>query len=209
MPGRKLALYEQCSTAASDFLERLGGHGRIRNAKAHPGVRVKKVPFLAFATLLGLSLQGAAQAQAPDEPPGNTVSWTVSVQPANAVKQGSRLTLTLQGTVQDGWHVYALRQLPAGPTPLRVTLDANDVAAADGAPSGSVPAKIRDPSFGLDTEYYAHPFTLTLPLRLGSHLAAGRQSISVSVRFQTCNGRVCQPPKTVHLSAPVDVQADG
>jgi hypothetical protein len=28
----------------------------------------------------------------------------------------------------------------------------------------------------------------------------------VSVRFQTCNGRICQPPRTVHLSATVNLQ---
>jgi hypothetical protein len=46
---------------------------------------------------------------------------------------------------------------------------------------------------------------VTLPLQLAAHAAGGSQQIPVSVRFQTCNDRICQPPKTVHLSAAVSV----
>jgi hypothetical protein len=164
--------------------------------------------------LLGLSLQGAASAQTPDQGFGNptgreTVSWTVSTPAAGAVKPGSRLALTLHGAVQDGWHVYALKQLPDGPTPLRVALDPTDVAMANGAPTGSPTTKLHDPAFDLDTEFYTRDFTVTVPVRVGSHLAAGRQLIPVSVRFQTCNGGICQPPKTVRLSAAVNVRAGG
>jgi hypothetical protein len=160
--------------------------------------------------LLGLALAGAASAQAPAGPPkAETVSWTLTAPPAGAVKPGSRLVLTLRGAVQDGWHVYGLRQLPLGPTPLRITLDPGDIAAADGAPVGSRAVRTHDPSFDLDTEFYAKPFTVSVPVRVGLRLAPGRQSIPVNVRFQTCNGQICQPPKTVRLSAPITVQADG
>jgi thiol:disulfide interchange protein DsbD len=163
-----------------------------------------------LTALAGLALHGAALAQTPDQAfglGGDTVSWTV--QPADNVKQGSRLAITLRGAVQEGWHVYALKQLPEGPTPLRVTLDPGAVATADGAPVGSAPSKIHDPAFDLETQFYAKAFTVTVPVRIGSHLAAGKQLIPVNVRFQTCNGRICQPPKTVRLSAPVTVRAEG
>jgi hypothetical protein len=158
-----------------------------------------RLPAFAAAMFV-LSLP--ALAQAPDEAArGETVSWTASVGPDGKVKQGAHLTLTLHGKILEGWHVYALQQLPEGPTPLRVTVDANDVATADGAPAGSPATTVHDPAFNLDTQFYAKDFTVTVPVRLGSHPVTGR--IPVSVRFQTCNGRVCQPPKAVHLSAPV------
>ncbi len=155
--------------------------------------------------LLSLALPVAAPAQTADE----TVTWTLAAQSPDAVKPGSRVVLNLRGAVLDGWHVYALTQLPGGPTPLRVALDPNEVATADGAPSGSPSTKSHDPSFDLDTQYYSKTFTVTAPVRLGSHLAAGRQSIPVSVRYQTCTAQICHPPKTVHLSATVNVKADG
>ena len=155
-------------------------------------VRVVSALFL-------LLFQGAALAQgAPD-----TVTWTA--QPAAAAKPGDKLKLTLTGAVQPGWHVYGLKQAPEGPTPLLVTVDANSVAAADGAVAGTPAIKFRDPAFGLDTQYYETDFSVTVPVRLKPGLAAGAQIIPVAVRFQTCNGRICQPPKTVHLNAPVNL----
>jgi len=138
---------------------------------------------------------------------GATVVWTVS--PPVAVKPGARASLVLHGAVREGWHVYALKQQDNGPTPLRVALDVNDIAAAAGAPLGSVPKVEHDRAFNLDTPLYTRDFTVTLPVRLKPHVAAGRQAIPVSVRFQTCNGQTCEPPKTLHLSAAVDVAAGG
>src|SRR3954468_19933216 len=89
---------------------------------------------LAAATLLAGVAMAPVFAQTPVSPwggQGDTVAWTVAAK-SGAVRPGGRVILTLQGQVQDGWHVYALNQLPAGPTPLRVTLDDNDVAKADG-----------------------------------------------------------------------------
>jgi hypothetical protein len=159
------------------------------------------------SALFFLLLGGAATAQPNDPARGDTVSWTV--QPATVTGKNDRLTLTLAGSVQPGWHVYGLKQSPEGPTPLLVTLEANTVAAADGVVAGSPAIKFRDPAFGLDTHYYESAFTLTVPVRLKKNLAAGPQAIPVSVRFQTCNGRICQPPKTVHLSASINLPAGG
>src|ERR1700739_2936942 len=104
--------------------------------------------------LLALDVPVSAQTAAPAA--AQTVNWTVTADPAEAVKQGGRFTLTLHGEVADGWHVYALKQLPNGPTPLRVTLDQNDVATASGAPLGSPATKIHDQGFNLDTLFFSH-----------------------------------------------------
>ena len=160
----------------------------------------------ACALLLGLALPGAGSAQAP---PGPTVSWTVAASPTAAVKRGGRLLLTLRGEVLEGWHVYGLKQSPDGPTPLLVTLEPSDVATPDGPPIGSPPVKRHDPSFNLETQFYSAPFTVTVPVRIGPHVPAGARVVPVSVRFQTCNGQICQPPKTAHLSAAITVAAEG
>jgi hypothetical protein len=160
------------------------------------------VAGILLSSLFGF--QGAAFAQS-SAAQGDTVTWTV--QSSDVSK--SKATLTLNGAVRDGWHVYSLKQLPEGPIPLLVTLDANEAAKADGAPAGSTPKKIHDPAFGLDTQFYESAFTVTVPVRLVAHVAGGQQAIPLSVRFQTCNGRVCQPPKTVHLSASINLPAGG
>jgi len=147
---------------------------------------------------------GAVSAQTPDP----TVEWTAAVASTAPAKRGAKATLELSAEVQEGWHVYALVQEPGGPTPLRVTLETNPVAELAGKPSGSEPEKTHDPRFNLDTQFYTHSFALRVPVQLKQQAGAGTQQIPVSVRFQTCSERECQPPKTVRLSVPVDVVPD-
>src|SRR5579862_8635555 len=139
------------------------------------------------STFLLLGSLQAVSAQPADPAAAETVTWTASVDGARAVKPDDALTVTLHAQVKDGWHVYALKQLPDGPTPLRITLDANTVAAASGEPSGSPATKVHDPAFNLDTPLYSKAFTATLPVKIAAHAASGKQILPVSVRFQTCN----------------------
>lgn len=155
-------------------------------------------------SFIALSLHGAALAQGPRT---DDVSWTASA-PASDVRPGSQVKVTLQGAVTEGWHVYGLEQLPGGPIPLLVKLGASTAASADGAPTASPTIKYHDPAFDLETQYYAKPFTLTVPVRVASGLSAGPQQIPVSVRFQTCTGQTCRPPRTVNLSATINVKAE-
>ncbi len=165
---------------------------------------------LTTGAVLGLAPTGAGRAHAETQgAPVETVAWTVSAPTAGALKPGSRLAITVHGAVLQGWHVYALTQPLDGPTPLRVAVDANQVVTADGEPSGSEPLKVHDSAFDQDTQFYAHDFTVTVPVRLASRLAAGVHRIPLSVRFQTCDGQICKPPKSVSLTAAIAVQAEG
>jgi hypothetical protein len=157
--------------------------------------------LIRVAILCGVGACGVTVAQVTDP----TVEWVASWTASAALKQGGRATLELSGEVQDGWHVYALTQRPGGPTALRVTIDENPVAALAGTPSGTTPERKHDPSFELDTQFYTHSFAVLVPVSVKPQADAGRQVIPVSVRFQTCSARECQPPKTIHLSVPVDV----
>jgi thiol:disulfide interchange protein DsbD len=163
---------------------------------------------LLAALFLGICLHGASAQTADDPARAETVSWTIEA-PADAVRPGGRLALTVKGAVLDGWHVYGLKQLAAGPTPLRVKLEANDVAAEAGTIKASAATKVHDRAFDLTVEYYSKDFTLTVPARVAAKAAGGPQQIPVSVRFQTCNDRICQPPKTLRLSVPVTVRTEG
>lgn len=153
--------------------------------------------------LLGLISGGVFAAQALAQAPGagQTVVWSVA--PVSLAPGAGRAVVQLRGAVRDGWHVYALKQHENGPTPLRVAVEPNLVAQPAGAAAGSAPLVARDAAFNLDTAYYAGNFTISLPVRIKAGAQAGRQSIPISVRFQTCNGQTCQPPKTLHLTADV------
>ena len=172
---------------------------------AAPGLSAALSLVLSLGATVILSGSQIARADAPVQSDDGRVQWAAALGSPAAVKGGDAATLELSGTIKDGWHVYALTQLAGGPTALRVTVDDNQVALAAGDPSGTPPHKHHDPSFGLETKFYTHAFTIRVPVQLKPQPGNGRQTIPVSVRFQSCSDRECQPPTTVHLVVPVDV----
>ena len=135
----------------------------------------------------------AALAQTPDPRVDWSASWS------------NPTTLELSGRVEDGWHVYSLTQRPGGPIPLRISIDDNPTASLAGPPSGSRPETRQDPSFNLQTEFYTSAFSVQVPIHFKSGAGSGSKLIPVSIRFQTCSIRECKPPKTIHLSVPIEV----
>jgi thiol:disulfide interchange protein DsbD len=170
----------------------------VPRLRAHrPGV----LRLSALWLIVGFPCAGFSQSS------DDTVRWSARVTRAPATVGANDATLELSGSAKEGWHVYAFSQLPGGPTALRVTVDDDKFARISGAPAGTPPATIHDPSFGLETHFYTHAFLVQLPLRLEAH-AADEKQVPISVRFQTCNDRECQPPRTIQLAAPVDTRAD-
>jgi DsbC/DsbD-like thiol-disulfide interchange protein len=139
------------------------------------------------------------------QPLNPTVHWEASLLESRALGPGSTAALAVSAQIESGWHVYALTQAPGGPTALQVTVDQNPVLESAGKPSGPAPETRHDPSFDLDTAYYAHEFALQIPVVVKQAPGLGRQWIPISVRFQSCSDRECRPPTTVHLRVPIDL----
>ena len=155
---------------------------------------------------LALSAATIAQAQGgPSNAASETVSW--SVDPIAAPGKTGRAIVNVHGSIREGWHIYGFKQAATGPTPLVVSIEQNAVATAAGPASGSAPVVALDPAFGFVTPHYVRNFSLTVPVRLRARLTPGRQVVPLSIRYQSCDGRVCLPPKTVHLTVPIAVPA--
>ena len=172
---------------------------RMKRLRRSLGRQIQ-LALLLSPTVFGLAL-------ADGDNPDDAVHWSASVNSPAALTHGSTVTVDIVGEVGEGWHVYGPVQHSGGPTPLRVTLDTTEVAAAAGPLSGAAAEKVHDTHFGFDTQLYVHPFTVHLPVKLGEQLPAGKQLIPVSVRFQACSDRECLLPRTVRLSVPIDVAA--
>lgn len=158
--------------------------------------------------LVCLALSGATIAQAqggPANAASETVAW--SVDPVAAPGKTGRATLSVRGAIREGWHIYGFKQQASGPTPLVVSIDQNAVATAAGPVAASAPIVALDTAFGFVTPHYVRTVSLTVPVRLRSHLPPGRQVVPLSIRYQSCDGRVCLPPRTIHLTVPITVPA--
>jgi Disulphide bond corrector protein DsbC len=162
-----------------------------------------------LALVLASTLCTLSFAQSPDQAvQERTVQWTAAVIRPTTASNNDEASLELSAQVLAGWHVYALTQPSGGPTALRVTIDQNDFVRVAGAPTGTKPRSRHDPSFDLETQIYTHSFAVHMPLRLLQARATGRGEIPVSVRFQSCSDRECRPPRTVHLSVPIELLSD-
>jgi thiol:disulfide interchange protein DsbD len=159
------------------------------------------IKFIGIAICFAITLTVFA-AQTPAQ---NPVSLTMSVKPAKA-KAGDKLTAHITASITGGWHIYSVNQGAGGPIPTRITI-ADGVIKGAGAVRGSAAKREMDTNFGIITETYSGSASFSVPLVVDSSAQPGTQTVQASVRYQVCNDTTCLPPKTVKVSAPVEIVA--
>jgi len=151
--------------------------------------------FLAAIALAALMAAGA-----PDP-----VVWQIANANAKAVKAGARFNIKLAAKIQETWHLYSLKPMSEGPIPTRIWLAEGqpfELVARIQAPD---PEKLQDPSFGMEVEQYEGEADFTLPLKVAAGAPAGPQTLIVNASYQTCNNKICLPPKTVKVQVAVTI----
>jgi thiol:disulfide interchange protein DsbD len=135
----------------------------------------------------------------------NNVKWSLSLEPASAAP-GSKVLARLDGRIDPGWHLYSMSSAGAIPTTIKVVPNA---AVEKVRVFQAPPKKAYDPTFQLDTETYEGSAVFLLELKLKPDAVAGASEVSAEVRFQTCNDKVCIPPRrrTVNATLTIDPAA--
>jgi thiol:disulfide interchange protein DsbD len=146
------------------------------------------------ALLLGLAATAFAA-----EP----VAWTVQDAPARPVKAGARFTAKVVAKIQPGWHIYGLKPAADGPIPTRLWVAEGQPAALASPVTGTEPQTLQDASFNMEVQLYEGEPQFTLPLKLAAAAPAGALKIVVNASYQSCDNKICLPPKTVKLEVPV------
>lgn len=152
-------------------------------------------------TLLCAVLVAASLGAATPDP----VAWTAAGAPAKPVKPGARFTLKLVARVQEGWHLYGMRPMADGPIPTRIWLPEGQPFELTGSIQAAEPETVQDPSFGMEVELYEGEAAFTLPVRVAAAAPAGARKIVVNASYQSCNNKICLPPKTVKVEAAVTI----
>ncbi|MGH9594261.1 MAG: protein-disulfide reductase DsbD N-terminal domain-containing protein [Bryobacteraceae bacterium] len=153
-----------------------------------------KIWPLTFAFLL---LAGAMEAQ-------NPVTWSLSNPPKKTLKPGEGLTLRLEASVESGWHLYALDQPDGGPISTEIGL-AGGARFDLGPVRASKPVEIFDPNFNMRVRFYTDKASFQLPLKVKMDAPPGDTNVVVETRYQSCNDRICLPPKKVTVEVPVSI----
>jgi thiol:disulfide interchange protein len=131
------------------------------------------------------------------------VQWTLSFQSKSAAP-GSHVLGKLTGTIDPGWHVYSMTTPPGGPNPTTAKI-ADNPAVASFRIYQSKPERKLDPSFGIDTETFSGQYVLLFDIELANNAAAGPADITANVRYQSCNDRICLPPRKKSASASLTI----
>jgi hypothetical protein len=154
---------------------------------------MKKRTFAALLAALTLS------AAAPDP-----VAWKLQAGPDKPVKAGAQFTVKVVAAIQEGWHMYGLKPVADGPIPTRIWLPEGQPFQLAGRIQAPPAQTLQDPSFGMEVELYEGEASFTLPVKAGAG-AAGSKTLVVSASYQSCNDKMCLPPKTVKVEVPVAV----
>ena len=153
---------------------------------------IKAVAVLAIAL--------AAQEQAP-----TPIRW--SAQPrAKDVVAGGAIMVQATAEIDEGWHLYALDSVEAGPIPTQFsagpadafTLEKHDIEKEE-------PKRALDPNFSVETGYYEGSATFGLPIAVAGELKGGERRLEVTVRFQACTTRICLRPQTATMKLNVKI----
>ncbi|MBK8464380.1 MAG: thioredoxin family protein [Chloracidobacterium sp.] len=155
---------------------------------------MRKFVFLFLPFLLAIS----AAAQSP-------AKWSLASDSKPAqLKSGDKIKVILKAEIESGWHLYALEQPEGGPIATTIKATEGIPFEIDGKIDSQKPTVKEDPLFtGMDgkalvTKFFADNASFSVPLKITSDMAS--DAVSLDVRFQVCNDRFCQPPKTVRVS---------
>jgi thiol:disulfide interchange protein DsbD len=135
--------------------------------------------------------------------PADPVAWRLQNAPATPVKPGGRFNVKLQAAVQEGWHLYSLKPIADGPLPTRIWIAEGQPFSLAGAVQAPEPQVIQDATFGMEVELYEGEAVFALPVKVASGAAPGAQRLVVSASYQSCNNKICLPPKTVKVEVQV------
>ncbi len=140
-----------------------------------------------IATALGLLAQ---------ENP-NPIQWTI--------EQGKRskdtVTVRVTAKIADTWHLYSIAQPPGGPIATRIWIPEDQPFKMTGEIRGPKPESSYDSNFSMDVASYQGEAEFQFPVK---PITTSKQTLHVRASYQTCNDRLCLPPKTVTLELEID-----
>jgi thiol:disulfide interchange protein DsbD len=156
---------------------------------------------LISAAVIAANLAATLMAAAADP-----VAWKLQNEAKSPVKAGAKFQVKLMAKVQDGWHLYSLKPMTEGPIATRIWIADGQGFSLDGSVKAPDPQVVQDPTLGMEVELYEGETVFTIPVKISAGTAAGPHTLVVSAAYQSCNDKICLPPKTVKVELPVTVQ---
>jgi len=131
---------------------------------------------------------------------------TASVTPA-AVKPGQKATLTVNVQVAPGYHIYTNKPGDEYVIPTQISLmGGSPTGVALGGPIYPASnASIPSPQGKGHIAGYSGGVAVKVPLTVAASAKPGTTVLTGTLRAQACNDKMCLPPVSLFISAPVNV----
>lgn len=133
----------------------------------------------------------------------NPVTWEALLS-KKEVTAGSTVRLQVIGTIEERWKVYALDS-PRPSLGLSLKLNPLSPLTQQGDWTQRGVKEMFDPNFEINVRYWAQKAEVNTVLQIPPDAPAQAYPISGELRFQTCDDRVCLPPKKVPFSVVLNV----
>lgn len=128
---------------------------------------------------------------------------TVSAPLRTSAKRGGEMTLKLTIKLKDGYHVNSNKPAEDYLIPLRLTWDKGPFEPLETV----YPApRLENYSFSAKpVSVFSGAFEVTARFRVAPSAPTGITALSGKLRYQACTDKMCLPPRTVDVKAPVEV----
>lgn len=151
-----------------------------------------------FVMLVILMLASTVHAQEP-------ANFSVSVAP-EVVRIGETVTVWIDVTLSDDWHIYSATTPEGGPYPSEFNLSGNGFKRV-GPVIQPPPIKEHDPNFDMVVEYYNKSVRFGLRARVLDGAMVGGATLAGEVTYMLCNATSCLPPETYVFEVPMKIEA--
>jgi len=115
-------------------------------------------------------------------------NWTLTAEPASA-PAGSTVRIRAAVHIEPGWHLYSASSAAGLPAHFEVSPESLQRVLQQ------PPKRAFDAVQGAETETYEGDTAFLLEVKVRAGAPAGKEDITVDVRYQTCNDKTCVPGK--------------
>lgn len=159
---------------------------------------MKILKTLQMGIILAMLSPFFVSAQIPDP-----VSFRFSDVP-DEVKAGDVFNIIIDADIEEKWHLYSILNDPdAGPFPTKISANSSNFVIAGTIEESQAEVQF-DPNFEAELGLHSHSARFIIPVAVKTSFQ-GNQDLDIQFFYQTCDDRLCLPPKKKSVIVPVSV----
>jgi thiol:disulfide interchange protein DsbD len=138
--------------------------------------------------------------------PENVIAFDARFDPS-AARPGEHTRLLVTAAIAKGWHIYSL--VPQGefaPPPTAMSIADKAGLETEGPPYEVNPIVKTDKVFDMTLAFHSRAARFYQNFLVPESALPGKREVRAVVRYQTCNDRICLPPRKLELAANLTVE---